>query len=352
MCIKNVMNMLKHITRIAYKQKPEKGEKGERGAQTRQMVWAAGIEFFSGAPGEEYEDYAFCEGQVYQCLQHHISKENETPYDSVSGNTGKWRLVPGFDNFSTRVLLLGKGKEGWVMDQGVIKHTSGKISLTAAGQIVAGNNMFTVDKDGNMTAKSGTFGNLTIGQTAMGYPCLKGSVFYDEDEEHFIELSPEAFIIGARVNGEEAEVIDLMPFYYSDKYDRNEAFRIKMRPFSHMTIESGMVAGLREQLVVSSDNTTSLGSPGGTGHPGKYVLTYTPDAFIHTLQTDEYVTGDCFTIINKNGDSVGVVNNTQYAMYNLMDGTRYVNGECCRIMATTTRVFHMLWTGSGFLIYK
>ena len=82
------------------------------------------------------------------------------------------------------------------------------------------------------------------------------------------------------------------------------------------------------------------------------MLTYTPDAFISTLQTDDYVIGDCFTVINKNGNSVGVVNNTQYAMYNLMDGTRYVNGEYCRIMATTTRVFHMLWTGSGFIIYK
>lgn len=118
--------MLKHITRIAYKQPPEKGDKGERGARTRQIVWAAGIEFYSGADGEAYADFAYYNGQVYQCTKHHTSSSNETPYDSVENNTGYWRLVPSFANFSTKVLLLGTGKEGWIMDEGVIKHTSGR----------------------------------------------------------------------------------------------------------------------------------------------------------------------------------------------------------------------------------
>ena len=88
--------MLKHITRIAYKQPPEKGDKGERGARTRQIVWAAGIEFYSGADGEAYADFAYYNGQVYQCTKHHTSSSNETPYDSVENNTGYWRLVPSF----------------------------------------------------------------------------------------------------------------------------------------------------------------------------------------------------------------------------------------------------------------
>lgn len=349
MCIRKIM---KRITRIAYKQPPEKGDKGERGAQTRQIVWAAGIEFYSGADGEAYADFAYYNGQVYQCLKHHTSSSNETPYDSVENNTGYWRLVPSFENIATKVLLLGTGAEGWIMDGGVIKHTSGKIQLTSDGQISAGNKTFTVDKDGNMTAKSGTFGNLTIGETATGNPSLKGSVWYDENEEHFIELSPEVFRIGARHFGEEVEAIDLMPYFYPDKYDRNESFRIKMGAFSHMSIESGMIAGLRPQVVVSSANTTTLGNEFGSAHPCKYILTYTQDAFLQTLQTDGYTVGDSFTIVNKSGDSVGVVNNTQADIYNTIDDKSYGYGKTIRVPASTTRVFHMTWTDSGFILYK
>ena len=238
------------------------------------------------------------------------------------------------------------------MDEGVIKHTSGKIQLTSDGQISAGNEIFTVDKDGNMTAKSGTFGNLTIGQTAMGYPCLKGSVWYDEYEEHYVELSPEVFKIGARHHGEEVEAVDLMPYFYSDKYDRDEAFRIKMRSFSRMSIESGMIAGLRPQVVVSSSSTTTLGNESGSAHPCKYILTYTPDAFLQTLQTDGYGLGDSFTIINKSGNSVGVENNTQVDIYNAIDNKSYGYGKTIQVMANTTRVFHMVWTETGFILYK
>ncbi len=347
--------MLRKITRIAYKPDPEKGEKGDRGPQTRHIVWAAGIEFYCGASGERYADYAYYGGAIYECLISHVSEAGTPPYYAVANNTGYWRLVPTFDNVATKVLLLGTGKEGWIMDEGVIKHTSGKISLNASGQITAGNGVFTVDKDGNMTAKSGTFGNLTIGETATGNPSLKGSVWYDENEEHFIELSPEVFKIGARHFGEEVEAIDLMPYFYTDKYDRNEAFRIKMRPRSHMSIEGGMVAGLRPQVVVSSSNTTTLGNgygDSGAAHPNKYILTYTPDAFLNTLQTDGYVVGDSFTIINKSGDSVGVVNNTQADIYNTIDGNSYGYGKTIRVLASTTRVFHMVWTDSGFILYK
>lgn len=154
--------MLKHITRIAYKQPPEKGDKGERGARTRQIVWAAGIEFYSGADGEAYADFAYYNGQVYQCTKHHTSSSNETPYDSVENNTGYWRLVPSFANFSTKVLLLGTGKEGWIMDEGVIKHTSGKIQLMADGSIRAAGGETIVSKDGLFTTKGAVIEDSTL----------------------------------------------------------------------------------------------------------------------------------------------------------------------------------------------
>lgn len=343
--------MIKHITRIAYKRSPEKGDKGERGASIRQLVWDEGIEFYSGADGEEYEDFAFYGGSVYKCLIHHIAGD-ETPYESVESGDGLWCLVPSFENFATKVLLLGNGKEGWVMDKGVIKHTSGKIQLTADGQISAGGNTFTVDKDGNMVAKSGTFGNLTIGSTKTQHPCLKGTVSYDEHEEHSIEISPEGFRLSASVDGEEVEAFDFMPYYYADMYDRNESFRLKMRPGTSMSIEGGMIAGLRPLICMSSANITQLGNQYITSrHPGMYVLSST-DAFLQTLQTEDYTVGDCFTIINRAADIVGVINETQPDIFNTIDGKSYKNGQTVKIMASVTRVFYMLWTEDGFILYK
>lgn len=343
--------MLRKITRIAYKPDPEKGEKGDRGPQTRHIVWAAGIEFYCGASGERYADYAYYGGAIYECLISHVSEAGTPPYYAVANNTGYWRLVPTFDNVATKVLLLGTGKEGWIMDEGVIKHTSGKISLNASGQITAGDGVFTVDKDGNMTAKSGTFGNLTIGVTAAGYPCLKGSVWYDENEEHFIELSPEMFRLGARSNGEEIEAIDLMPYYYSDKYDRDYSFRIKARKNSKIGIEGGMIEGLRPAVVVSSSSTVWLGNIGGGAHPGTYILTGLLPT-IKTLQTDGYQVGDSFTVVNKSANTVSVYNSTQANIFNTLDSTSYNNGQTIQIPASTTRVFHMVWTDSGFILYK
>ena len=345
MCIKG---MLKKITRIAYKQQPEKGE---RGAEVRRGVWSAGQEYLSGATGEAYEDYVYYDGLVYRCTRHHTSSADETPYDSVEDNTGLWRTVPNYNDFSTRVLLLGTGKEGWVMDEGVIKHTSGKISLTADGQIVAGGNKFSVDKNGNMVATSGTFGNLTIGETATGYPCLRGSVWYDDVEEHYIELSPESFILGARVGGEEVDVFDIMPYFYGDKYDRNYSFRLRMRPETVFGIESGMIRGLRPEIQESSSETTTLGRPYGGPHPSLYILTALLPT-INTLQTDGYQVGDTFTIVNKRGAGVNVINETQEDIYNTLDNTSYSYGQTITIQATTTRTFHMAWTDSGFILYK
>ena len=333
-------------------EKGDKGDKGDRGAQTRQIVWTAGIEFYSGADGEEYADFVYFNGLVYQCLKSHTSSSDETPYDSVENNTGYWRFVPSFENIATKVLLLGTDAEGWIMDGGVIKHTSGKIQLTSDGQISAGNKTFTVDKDGNMVATSGTFGNLTIGETATGYPCLRGSVWYDDTEEHYVELSPESFILGARVGGEEVDVFDIMPYFYADKYDRNYAFRLRMRPGTVFGIESGMIRGLRPEIQESSSETTTLGCPYSGPHPSLYILTAL-NPIITTLQTDGYQVGDTFTIINKRAVEVSIINNTQLDIYNALEELAYSSeATTITIPATTTRTFHMVWTDSGFILYK
>ncbi len=345
MCI---VNMIRKITRIAYKQTPEKGDKGDSGPIHRIRPWASGTEYMPG-PGYKYEDYVYYNKRYYSC-QKYIASSTTNPYDAVLNSTGEWAYEQNFNFLATGVFFVGDG-EGWIFDEGVIRHTSGKIALTASGQIIAGNGVFTVDKDGNMTAKSGTFGNLTIGSTAAGYPCLKGSVWYDDSEEHFIELSPEVFRLGARQNGEEVEVIDLMPYFYADKYDRNDSFRIKMRSNTKMAIEGGMIAGLRPQVVVSSAATVWLGNTGGGAHPGIYILTGLNQT-VKTLQTDGYQVGDSFTVVNRYNSTVKVYNNTQENIFSTLDSTSYSTGQTIQIPADTARSFRIVWTASGFIIYK
>ncbi len=345
MCI---VNMIRKITRIAYKQAPEKGDKGDSGPIHRIRPWASGTEYMPG-PGYKYEDFVYYNKRYYSC-QKYIASSTTNPYDAVLNSTGEWAYEPNFNFLATGVFFVGDG-EGWIFDEGVISHTSGKISLTASGQIIAGNGVFTVDKDGNMTAKSGTFGNLTIGSTAAGYPCLKGSVWYDDIEEHFIELSPEVFKLGARQNGEEVEVIDFMPYFYSDKYDRNDSFRIKMMSNSKMAIEGGMIAGLRPQVVVSSAATVWLGNIGGGAHPGTYILTGLNQT-VRTLQTDGYQVGDSFTVVSRYDSTVKVYNSTQENIFSTLDNTSYSPGQTIQIPAATARSFHMVWTASGFILYK
>lgn len=337
--------MIRKITRIAYKQTPEKGDSG---AIRRMRPWASGTEYMPG-PGYKYEDYVYYNKRYYSC-QKYIASSTTNPYDAVLNKTGEWAYEPNVDFLATGVFFVGDG-EGWIFDEGVISHTSGKISLTASGQIIAGNGVFTVDKDGNMTAKSGTFGNLTIGTTAAGYPCLKGSVWYDDSEEHFIELSPEVFKLGARYNGEEIEAIDLMPYFYSDKYDRDYSFRVKLQKGARIGIEGGMIRGLRPDVVVSSSPTVWLGNTGGGAHPGIYILTGLNQT-VKTLQTDGYQVGDSFTVVNKYNSTVKVYNYTQENIFSTLDSTNYSTGQTIQIPADTARSFRMVWTDSGFIIYK
>ena len=158
------MTRVKQSTRISYKREPEKGEKGPH---TRQSVWAPGVRYLEGAAGEDSLDFAYFDGYMYECVGTHTSVAGETPYILVnSGDTTHWRLVPSWTGISSKVLLLGSGRSGWIMDEGVIKHTSGSIELAADGSIKTSNGKFQVTKEGTVKAIDGEFaGRIVAAQT-------------------------------------------------------------------------------------------------------------------------------------------------------------------------------------------
>lgn len=148
------MSAIRQITRISYKREPEKGE---RGAQPRVRAWNEGLDFYCGAEGELYDDRAYYNHLYYHCLKSHKSTSANNPYTSVQKKDGIWEVDSSFSFMATSVGFIGEGADGWIIDNGVITHTSGKLSLAKDGSIVSSNGKFKVDVDGNLYAESGTF---------------------------------------------------------------------------------------------------------------------------------------------------------------------------------------------------
>lgn len=151
------MKKVKQITRIAYKQKPEKGEDGPKGAIRRVSVWAGGVTYYAGASGEEYQDIVYYNGYYYLCTRTHTSNSMADPAKQVSGGSANWALQNDYEFIASKVVLIGEGSSGWIMDGGRIYHSSGKIELSADGSIMTSNGKFKVDVNGNVTATDGTF---------------------------------------------------------------------------------------------------------------------------------------------------------------------------------------------------
>ncbi len=149
------MTKLKNITRIAYKREPEKGE---RGAIPRVSTWQPDKTYYAGAEGETFADFVYYMGLYYRCTTTHTSTSSVTPYASINTlKDGKWDIESNFELIATKVAFVGDGGEGWIIDNGEITHTSGKLSLTKDGCIKASNGNFEVDSEGNVYAKSGVF---------------------------------------------------------------------------------------------------------------------------------------------------------------------------------------------------
>lgn len=164
------MTVVKNITRISYKKDPEKGE---RGALPRVSSWAPGKTYYSGNVGEVYVDYAYYDGVYYRCKITHNSDGTNTPYALVQMNSGIWEIETGFEMVATKVAFIGSEGSGWILDNGIIYHSSGKIALNANGSLSTSNGKFIVDADGHVYASdvevqgvlgatSGVFRNVSL----------------------------------------------------------------------------------------------------------------------------------------------------------------------------------------------
>ena len=156
------MTPLMKVTRIAYKRDPEPGKPGERGAMARPRKYKAGIQYLSGASGEVFIDYAYYNGVFYRCMSTHLAAESETPFSEVQKDSGLWQVENDMDFLSVRCLIVGEDGSGWILENGQIRHTSGKITLDSDGSANF-NDKTIISKDGIITAVEGLFqGKVSI----------------------------------------------------------------------------------------------------------------------------------------------------------------------------------------------
>lgn len=155
----------------------EPGAKGDDGPATRvrkfqstadgntTLVYNDGT--YTETDGKKYLDFVFYQedNNYYQCISPQtITGSNKAIAPS---DTTHWSLINNFKPIATSVLLVGKNAEGWIIDEGIIKHTSGNISLTKNGEISAGTGKFSVSKIGDLNAPSGRIGNWEITTTGL-----------------------------------------------------------------------------------------------------------------------------------------------------------------------------------------
>ena len=150
------MNILKSITRIAWKKDPEPGEQGERGAIPRMRKFVVGVEYQCGASGEEFLDYAYYDGVWYRCRDTHTPTGDQNPFDDIGHGYDTWSAESGFDFLSTKCMIVGDDGEGWIMEKGTFTHTSGKVKFNSDGSANF-NDKCVITADGDIHAQSGIF---------------------------------------------------------------------------------------------------------------------------------------------------------------------------------------------------
>ena len=150
------MTKLKKVTRIAYRKDPEPGEKGERGAVPRLRKFVTGVEYQCGAAGEKFLDYAYYDGVWYKCLITHTPTGNANPFDDIGHDIYRWEVESSFSFLATECAIVGSDGNGWILSEGEITHTSGKVTLNSDGSANF-NDKCVITAEGRITAKDGYF---------------------------------------------------------------------------------------------------------------------------------------------------------------------------------------------------
>lgn len=141
------------------------GDRGPQGARPSVTVYRPNTLYYAGNEGEPVLDYVFYEGRYYRCTKTHISKANtnlENPFDEVGHGRDTWALETNHEFIATKVFFAGEDGRGWVFDEGVIRHTSGNITLTAAGIIETASGRYKVDENGKLWAIEADIKNSTL----------------------------------------------------------------------------------------------------------------------------------------------------------------------------------------------
>ena len=143
-----------------------KGDPGMQGPITRFTAWKTGRYYYNGKTPAfstdtnddtitnnyylDYVYYAVGDKQYWKCVKTNqvLSSEANKP-----GVSDCWESISSYEVLATGTLLVGK-ENGWVIDQGIIKHTSGNVTLNEDGSISAANGNFIVTKSGNLIAKN------------------------------------------------------------------------------------------------------------------------------------------------------------------------------------------------------
>lgn len=143
---------------------------GVRGADApivRYSKWATNTVYNNGTKPETVDDkslfyldfvYDPITKQYYQCNTSHTSGV------TFAEDLAKWTLINNYKPIATSVIFAGDNANGWIIDEGEIKHTGNKALLTNAGEIYLGNSdtskepsvntaNFSVDADGKVTVK-------------------------------------------------------------------------------------------------------------------------------------------------------------------------------------------------------
>ena len=165
------MTVLRKVTRIAYKRDPEPGERGERGAVPRLRKFVTGVEYQCGAGGESFLDYAYYEGVWYKCLITHTPTGDQNPFDDIGHDIYTWEVESSFSFLATECAIVGSDGNGWILSEGEITHTSGKVTLKSDGSANF-NDRCIITADGELTAKTGSFSGYVMANVTR----LSGSV--------------------------------------------------------------------------------------------------------------------------------------------------------------------------------
>lgn len=112
----------------------DNGKAGDEGPITRVTKWISGTSYNNGSKtesdGKKYLDFVYYDKKYYQCS----TPNSQTTFTLSSGSITYWTLINNFKPVATSVLIVGDGEAtGWIIDEGVIKHSSGKAYMDKDG---------------------------------------------------------------------------------------------------------------------------------------------------------------------------------------------------------------------------